>query len=340
MRGKLFRNRRIADAQVEIMSMNVQDYNSAQPMQVIEPIEWSNIWIWAHKTAIADRKKYQRQKRLMSVKRLWRMLIPNLRCPIFIIGSGRSGTTFLGSCLGELPEYSYHFEPVITKASARYIYEKQWSVESAMRFYRMTYSWLMRLHFDADLTFAEKTPRNSFIIPFLHKTFPDAKFVHIIRDGKDVALSLLKKPWYRADSEDLDLSEPGGYKYGPYARFWVEKERVHEFEATSDIHRCIWLWRRYIESILTNANYLPASQYYELRYEELVANPANEAKYLLDFLEISSMKSRNLFQKTIELRASLDSVGKWKFELSSEQLRKIEKEAGDWLNYLGYSNTP
>ena len=47
-------------------------------------------------------------------------LDPRLHRPIFIIGAPRSGTTFLGSCLGRMPEVSYHFEPRLTKAAARW----------------------------------------------------------------------------------------------------------------------------------------------------------------------------------------------------------------------------
>ena len=146
-------------------------------------INWLNILEWAKKTAKADWKQYQSQARPISFSRLVSLLMPNLRQPIFIIGSPRSGTTFLGTCLGSLPEISYHFEPVATKAAARYIYEKSWGITKGTWFYSSVYSWLMRLHLDADLRFAEKTPRNCFLIDFLRSAFPAAQFIHIIRDG-------------------------------------------------------------------------------------------------------------------------------------------------------------
>ncbi len=52
-----------------------------------------------------------------------RALDPRLHRPVFVIGAPRSGTTFLGSCLGRLPFMSYHFEPRLTKAPARCVYE-------------------------------------------------------------------------------------------------------------------------------------------------------------------------------------------------------------------------
>src|SRR5215467_14788000 len=56
-----------------------------------------------------------------------RALDPRLHRPIFVVGAPRSGTTFLGNCLGRLPEVSYHSEPRLTKAAAQYVYDRAWS---------------------------------------------------------------------------------------------------------------------------------------------------------------------------------------------------------------------
>lgn len=300
---------------------------------------WSSLQTWAEKTAVADRKYYQPQNRPVSINRLWHLAVPNLSRPIFLVGSPRSGTTFLGSCIGDLPEISYHFEPVATKAAARYVYNQDWNFAKAKGVYQRVYAWLMRLHADGDLRFADKTPRNCFLIDFLHQAFPDAQFVHIIRDGRDAALSHSKKPWMQAAQANSTKYEPGGYRYGPYARFWVEAERVAQFESTSDIHRCIWAWRRHTESVLqVVASQLSQQQYHELRYEQLVTHPEAEAERLLDFLDITAQTSRQRFYQAMS-KARPDSVGLWKKELSTKQLQQVEQEAGPLLrklNYAGY----
>ena len=48
---------------------------------------------------------------------------------ILILGAPRSGTTFLGSCIGALAEVSYHFEPRVTKAAARQVYERLFNAD-------------------------------------------------------------------------------------------------------------------------------------------------------------------------------------------------------------------
>ena len=295
--------------------------------------ESMNILRWARWTMMADLRRYRSKSQPVSGKRLWHAVVPNLQRPIFVVAAPRSGTTFLGQCLAALPEISYHFEPIATKIAARYVYQEKWSYTKARFFYRQVYSWLMRIHFDGHLRFAEKTPRNCFIVPFLFKAFPDAQFVHIIRDGRDAALSHSKKPWLRAASQGSGEKEPGGYLHGPYARFWVEREE--EFETTTDIHRCIWAWRRHAESALAAGTYLPTSQYHEVRYESLVSNSREEAERLLNFLDVSDPFARHQFHDAVA-HANQDSVGRWQHELSAEQLVEIEREAGPLLRQLGY----
>lgn len=288
------------------------------------------------KTIRADRRHHQPKNIPLTPKRLVDNIFPNLKQPIFLVGAPRSGTTFLGDCLGALPEISYHFEPVATKAASRHVYEGTWNFNQSQFFYKQVYGWLMRIYGEGGLTFCEKTPRNCFIIPFLYKVFPDARFINIIRDGRDVALSYSKKPWLQAASSDSGKLEPGGYPFGAYPRYWVEPQRREEFQSTTDIHRCIWAWRRHLESALKAQENLPPDQYLEIRYEALVSNPKTEGERLLNYLDIRDIKSRQKFEAMIT-NANQDSIGNWKNELSAEQLDKIQQEAGDLLNQLNYS---
>jgi hypothetical protein len=288
------------------------------------------------RSIISDYRKYQSIDRPVSFARLLSLFAPNLQRPIFVVGAPRSGTTFLGDCIAQLPEVSYHFEPIATKIAVRYIYEELWDLSKSKWFYKTAYCWMMRSHLDSDLRFAEKTPQNSFLIDFLHQTFPDAQFIHIIRDGRDSALSYSKKPWLQAAQSNSGKFEPGGYPYGAYARFWVERDRVQEFESTSDIHRCIWAWRRFTEKALESASYLSPTQYHELRYESLVENPEVETARLLKFLNIIDPVSQSLFQTKVITSVNSNSVNQWQHELSQEQILQIKTEAGELLQKLGY----
>lgn len=234
-----------------------------------------------------------------------------------------------------LPEISYHHEPEVIKAAVRYVHEGRWSFRRASLFFRTVYSWLLRSHLDGHLRLAEKTPTNSFIVAFLARAFPDSVFVHIVRDGRDCAVSHLGQPWLLASSLATGRREPGGYRHGPDARFWVEPERRREFETTSDLHRVIWSWRRHTEAAL-RGRHLGPERYLELRYEEVVGEPAGAADALLDFLSIDRQESRAALHGALSA-ADPTGVGRWRERFTPAELAIIEAEAGGLLRRLGYT---
>lgn len=303
------------------------------------PIAWWNLWKWAKLTYIAERRYYRRlgRGRKLTSKRLAASILPPIDRPVFVIGAARSGTTFLGDCIGHLPEISYHHEPPATKAAGRYVYEGIWSYRRSRWFFRTVYAWLLRVELDGNLRFCDKTPTNALLIPFLARAFPDAQFIHILRDGRDASASLYKQPWLRADAARSGKREPGGYLHGPWAPWWVEKDRVREFETTSDAHRMIWAWRRYTEAALRDGPPLGPARYHELRYEDLVTNPREEATRILDFLGISRPSSRTAFLEAAD-RAKEGSMGSWKRTFSPAEMADIEADSGELLRALRYAD--
>lgn len=302
------------------------------------PIAWYNLPNWALKTVRAERKyhrKLDRPVRLTS-KTLAAAIRPRLERPIFVVGAARSGTTFLGDCLGHLPEVSYHHEPPATKAAGRYVYEGTWGFGRSRWFFRSVYAWLLRVELEGHLRLCEKTPTNALLIPFLDRAFEGAQFIHIVRDGRDAAASHMRKPWLLASAKDSGVREPGGYLHGPYAPWWVEPERQREFEETSDAHRMIWAWRRYTEAALRDGPALGPERYLELRYETLVTNPREEGTKILDFLGVGRPPSRERFLAAID-RAEAGSVGGWRRVFDERQLAEIDADSGELLRQLGYS---
>lgn len=300
------------------------------------PIDWRNAMFWLRETVRNERIHSRDRSNTLTPTRILRMLRPNLDNPVFVIGAPRSGTTFLGQCLSVLPEISYHFEPVVTKAAVRYVAEELWSELRARRLYRSTYALLMRMSKETDLRFCEKTPGNCFIIPFLHRTFKGARFVHIVRDGRDAALSLTKKPWYRNSSAASGKRDPDGYLFGPSRRFWVPPERAREYESTDDLHRCLWLWRAYVDAAIEGSARIPGTDCLLVRYEDLLRTPEQHAIAIADFLDIRDSESRALFSRTLQKNATTDSIGNWRGEFDNQASAMAQDEAGTLLESFGY----
>jgi Sulfotransferase family len=260
-------------------------------------------------------------------------LDPRLRRPVFVLGAPRSGTTFLGSCIGSLPEVSYHFEPRVTKAAARQVYEGTWSEERAGRVFRTSYRLLQLAAGHGGRRFVEKNPENCFVVPFLVRTFPDAVFVQIIRDGRDVAVSHAEKPWLSAASAGSGKRGRGGQAWGPWARWWVERERAEEFEAASDLTRTAWSWRRFTSAARDALAELPADRVLTVRYEEVVTDPEQAARTIAAFFGHDEPPES---LRAALAKADASSIGRWRESLSPEGRADVEREAGDLLRELGY----
>ncbi len=261
---------------------------------------------------------------------------PGLQSPVFVVGAPRSGTTFVGDCLARLTTVSYHHEPIAAKLWARDLHQNRLARSRAARMYRLLFRALLGWR-QRSLRFVEKTPLHCFFIPFLAATFPGSRFLHLTRDGRDAALSLAEKPWFAQASACSGRMEPGGHRYGPYARFWVEPNRAAEFESASDLHRCIWTWRLHEEAAREGFARLPPSRILHLRYEEIMAGPRSAAEAILNFLDDPRAGGEPAFRAAME-RASASSVGRWKTGCGPDELALMHREAGELLHELGYGS--
>lgn len=161
-------------------------------------------------------------------------------------------------------------------------------------------------------------PDNVLYIPSIKTDLPDALFVHIIRDGRDVALS---------------LSTMHGFK----PLFF---ERTAKGLAPTALY---WEWM--VRTGRQHGNRFP-SDYIEVRYEELVSEPRAALKRLGDFLDHDLDYDRIQNTGLGRLRQSNSSfrdektqpspVNRWRERLSNHELAAVEAMVGEYLEELGY----
>jgi Sulfotransferase family len=240
---------------------------------------------------------------------------------VFVVGSPRSGTTFLGESLGAQPGFVDLSEVTPLKAALPGLVGA--SDDEAARRIRQILERVRRLALARRLRAVEQTPEMSFFLASALDAYPQARAVHIVRDGRDVAASLLERGWL---SDARPGADDAGLGYGPHARFWVEPERVDEFGAASEATRAAWTWRRYV-----TAASRPMDRVLEIRYETLAADPAGAATTLATHLGSDPEPLRDALTQ-VHTR----SLGRWRESLSSDQVADIEREAGPLLRTLGY----
>jgi len=169
----------------------------------------------------------------------------------------------------------------------------------------------------------DKTPRYVRSIPTLHALWPEAKFVHLIRDGRDVCLSALE---WRSGGELARRFET--WKTDPVATagiWWDWLVRLGR-EAGAD---------------------LGPDLYREVRYESLVADPRGECERLCEFLDIPFDAAMLQFHAGREREGTGLSTKRawkkvtaglrdWRTELPDESMEIFEAAAGELLEELGY----
>lgn len=265
--------------------------------------------------------------------------------PIFIVGCPRSGTTLLRDLLRSHPNLTFppesHFIPRMYRA-----YGDPASGQEAWRLARrclisprVAASWgiaASQTDFAACRTFAgvtgrlyeiyaakegkprwgDKTPHYVLEIPLLLRLFPGAQILHVIRDGRDVALS-----WVDAGFE------PGNLYVA--ARLWTEMVTKGRRDGAR----------------------LPAGSYLELRYERLLAEPEPSMRAVCEFLEEPYLPEvltpdRSVYRPARRTRESADpafrdgivrsNAGGWRSTMSLRQRALFETVGGGLLGELGY----
>ena len=237
-----------------------------------------------------------------------------------MIGSPCSGTTFLARSIGSVPGFVDLGEVTALKAVIPELVELPPAV-AASRVRRLV-DLSRRLGLVAGLRAVEQTPENAFISAALRLAFPAARFLHTVRDGRDVVCSLLERGWLTAGRGGEDRA---GAPYGAAGRFWVEPEQAADFEQASDARRAAWAWRRYVEAARNAEGAL------EVRYERLFESPDAVATELARFLDAPEEQLTHALSE-----ANGSSVGRYRRELEAAQLAEVESESGELLRQLGY----
>ncbi|TFH23282.1 MAG: sulfotransferase [Myxococcales bacterium] len=171
----------------------------------------------------------------------------------------------------------------------------------------------------------DKTPPYVRYVGMLSEMWPRARFVHIIRDGRDVCLSMLK--WRMAD------------------RAAGRRSTWEEDPVTTTALWWEWLIRLGREA----GEPLGPDRYYEMKYETLVADPPGELATLCKFLELPY---DDVMLRYHEGRTSSDAklsanaawlpptqgLRDWRNQMSPEDLENFEAAAGTMLTELGYEH--
>lgn len=175
---------------------------------------------------------------------------------------------------------------------------------------------LRHLQYSGKKRFMTKQTANNRRIELLHRMFPDAYYIHMIRDGRGVANSTLRVPWW---------NETYIWWLGLTVREWERQGR--EPIELAGLH-----WKRTVEEVWSK-RHLFQNRYIEARYEDLVRDTRGVIGTLTNFCELRhSTAYIDLLPSTLP-----DSDVKWRERLTIRQKEALQESLGEFLDNLGYA---
>lgn len=165
--------------------------------------------------------------------------------------------------------------------------------------------------------YGNKSPVHALALPDIARLFPEARFIHIIRDGRDVALSYLDAPVGPQTLETATLK-----------------------------------WRRFVRRARQGARFVGPGRYLEVRYEELTGDPAAVLTRVCDFIELHFDDGMLRYHERVEeafggplprqhrnLHRPPSRIRDWREQLTGRDVGVVELIAGPLLDELGYGRT-
>ena len=279
----------------------------------------------------------------------------------FICGAGRSGTTLLRLMIDAHPQVAIpsesHFVPDLIKSAlgapmsadeltASITSSNRWGdfhleeAELAERIAALggrpragdAIRVFFRLYAEKQgkARWGDKTPGYAELMPTIERTLPEARFVHVIRDGRDVALSILSRDWgpdtvekaARRWKRRIVRAQRGAKRVGHYMELRYE-------DLITDTEREL---RRVCDHI--ELEFDPAMLEYHRRAEQRLAEKAREVTRAGG--GTTSAEARMESHKLASEPPKADHLARWKREMSAEDVAKFEEIGGDLLTRYGY----
>lgn len=253
--------------------------------------------------------------------------------PVFICGTGRSGTTLLAMMLDKHSNFVSGPEIKILQPISQLYNDFRMTFSNGLNEYNIDQKILNDSFRDFISGFflqrgineriVEHTPLNILSIGPLSQIFPDSTFLHMIRDGRDVVCSLTEQNWVDPKTNKplwFVESKQNGAKYWMQiilsARQAVEKHQIYD-------------------------------RYLEIRYEDLIEDPETVLREIVWFLGESYEDSLMKYYKEQsfsnnehgpERKIYKSSLQRWQSEFNDRDKQIVNAIAGDLLIDLGYED--
>lgn len=252
--------------------------------------------------------------------------------PVIVLGRGKSGTRLLPKCLAQLGVAmvsrkevaaadidDWVFRKVVKRLAQRNLFvdsAEDISARDLALFQKVVWRlWQnMKRNPDHVNAWGWKFPETYMITPLVLKTFPQARFIHIVRDGRDIAFR-------------NHLTEDPGTRLGHALMAHMQAlDKPHHIRAALS-------WKFQVEKYARFAQQIPAQNHFEMRFEHLCAEPVDVVSNMASFLNRPMTDACVGFVKE-HIRQG--NISQYKQE-QLQQIEEVEALIGETLQQFGYS---
>lgn len=161
-------------------------------------------------------------------------------------------------------------------------------------------------------------------ISFIREIFPDAKFIHIVRDGRAVSNSTMHVDFW------WGWRGPEGWRWGALSD---ENKAVWEKHNKSFVALAGIQWKILMDSMDVARTHIDSKDFLEIKYEDFCNNPVNDFKRVAEFCDLDWT---NCFEKNLN-RFTLGSQDfKWKEQMTEKQINILDDVLNEHLTKYGY----
>ena len=214
----------------------------------------------------------------------------------FIVSSGRSGTAMLHKALSAAGDIEMHHEYMVHIIQPLAVRRYMGLVDGADARAILASTHAAAARYSEAAHWGDSSNKLSWLIPELAELMPQARFVHLVRDGRKVASSYFHKLGAEC-YDDRSTSVLQAHFDDPVARpapppekkYWWplprrNDPRAPEFRRYDQFARIAWHWAEINATILNSLQALPANRQFFVRLEDLVASP-RLVRALFEFLD-------------------------------------------------------
>lgn len=161
-------------------------------------------------------------------------------------------------------------------------------------------------------------------VGFLKRVFPTARFVHIYRDGRAVANSLMERPWWDG------WRGPHSWKWGPLG---ADRQKLWEASGHSFVVLAGLEWDLLMQAFQAVKTEISSDRFLEVRYEDLCQQKEAVLKRIVEFAHLDWTPS---FGEAVARFPFVDANRKWRERLTGEQQNELTRALHNTLVRYGY----